>query len=609
MSATHSESRGGTARDVPRRETTDDLDTLMEALPPEICDSLRSLSDRTDLLEVVMDLGRRPEARFGRGEVQLLDREITEADIAHVVDHIGVFGDDNRAGIERTLHRISAIRNRSGKVVGLTCRIGRAVFGTIDIIRDIVESAESMLILGRPGVGKTTMLREVARVLADEFGKRVIVVDTSNEIAGDGDIPHPGIGDARRMQVRTPTEQHAVMIEAVENHMPEVIVIDEIGTELDAGAARTIAERGVQLVGTAHGNTLDNLMLNPTLSDLVGGIQPVTLGDEEARRRGTQKTVLERKAPPTFDVLVEIVQRDHVIVHRNVAETVDAILRGHMVPPESRSRDDAGEMHVATKYDYRISETSAGNPAFAPIEPTGGYGAFSRAGGSAGGRFNGGGLRSLPSRSGRGEPRGLRSLPGERLATEQPAERNSAEPRGEGHIEAAIERPIGSSTPAAGLRVHRPLSIFAFGVSRKSLEQAVRELGVPVGVARDLDEADAVVTLRNYYKRKPAALREAESNGVPIYVLKTNTILQMENMLASLFDLQADPQEAALRETAEAIGLVQASGRAVELAPQNAYVRRLQHQMAERNALMSRSRGAEPNRRVELVPEDGRAWR
>jgi stage III sporulation protein SpoIIIAA len=377
-----------------RRETTDDLDALMEALPPEICERLRGLANRTDLLEVVMDLGRRPEARFTTGEEDLLDREITDADIAHVIDHIGVFGDDNRAGIERTLHRISAIRNRSGKVVGLTCRIGRAVFGTIDIIRDIVDAGQSVLLLGRPGVGKTTMLREVARVLADDLGKRVIVVDTSNEIAGDGDIPHPGIGDARRMQVRTPTEQHGVMIEAVENHMPEVIVIDEIGTELEAGAARTIAERGVQLVGTAHGNTLDNLMLNPTLSDLVGGIQPVTLGDEEARRRGTQKTVLERKAPPTFDVLVEIVERDSVIVHRNVAETVDAILRGHMVPPEARFRNDAGEVKAQTKYDYRISETPAGNPTFAPLEPTGGFGAFGR-GGRGGNRYERG-LRPLP---------------------------------------------------------------------------------------------------------------------------------------------------------------------------------------------------------------------
>src|SRR5689334_19841743 len=289
-----------------------------------------------------MDLGRRPEARYPDSEVALLDREITEADIQYVVDHIGIFGDDNRAGIERTLHRISAIRNRTGKIVGLTLRIGRAVYGTIEIISDFVETGKSILIMGRPGIGKTTMLREAARVLADDLGKRVVVVDTSNEIAGDGDIPHPAIGKARRMQVRTPSMQHEVMIEAVENHMPQVIVIDEIGTELEAQAARTIAERGVQLIGTAHGNNLDNLMLNPTLSDLIGGIQSVTLGDEEARRRRTQKSVLERKAPPTFDVIIEIQDRERVTVHADVAETVDSLLRGDAVAPELRWRDEEG---------------------------------------------------------------------------------------------------------------------------------------------------------------------------------------------------------------------------------------------------------------------------
>jgi len=577
--------------------TTDDLDALLEALPPEIVARLRGFANRADLLEVVLDLGRRPEARFTHGEEVLLEREIVEADIAHVIDHIGAFGGDNRAGIERTLHRISAIRNRAGKVVGLTCRIGRAVFGTIDIIRDIVEGGQSVVLLGRPGIGKTTMLREVARVLADDLGKRVIVVDTSNEIAGDGDIPHPGIGDARRMQVRIPAEQHAVMIEAVENHMPEVIVIDEIGTELEAAAARTIAERGVQLVGTAHGNTLDNLMLNPTLSDLVGGIQTVTLGDEEARRRGTQKTVLERKAPPTFDVVVEIVERDSVIVHRNVSETVDAILRGHMVPPESRWRE-GGELRAATKYDYKITESPTGTPTFAALDPLGGLGAFGRGRGNGGGGL---GLRPLPGRGGREAGRG-RAIAGE------PSE--SSDPRR--HLEVAMRESSAPETAGVGttpVRSHRPLSLFGFGVSRKHLEQAVRELGVPVHVARELDEADAVVTLRNYYRRKPSALRDAESGGIPIYVLKTNTIIQMENLLASLFDLEADPSEAALHETAEAIGLVQASGNPMELAPQNAYVRRLQHQMAERNNLMSRSRGTEPNRRVELLPDEGRAWR
>ena len=325
-----------------QRESIDDLDALLSSLPPEIVAAVHALPEKESLIEVVMDLGRRPEARFPDSEVSLLDREIDDADIAFVVEHIGTFGDDNRAGIERTLHRISAIRNRNGKIVGLTCRIGRAVYGTIEIINDFVETGKSILIMGRPGIGKTTMLREAARVLADDMGKRVVVVDTSNEIAGDGDIPHPAIGKARRMQVRTPSMQHEVMIEAVENHMPQVIVIDEIGTELEAAAARTIAERGVQLIGTAHGNNLDNLMLNPTLSDLIGGIQSVTLGDEEARRRRTQKSVLERKAPPTFDVIVEIVDRERVTVHSDVAETVDAMLRGDPVAPELRWRDEEG---------------------------------------------------------------------------------------------------------------------------------------------------------------------------------------------------------------------------------------------------------------------------
>src|SRR5436305_10074396 len=224
----------------------DDLSALLEGLPQHIRESLDRHALTPDLLEIVLDLGREPEARFTNTEVILSDRPVTQADIDFVIQRIGAFGDDNRAGIERTLHRISAIRNRSGRIIGLTLRVGRAVFGTVAIIRDIVDSGQSILLLGRPGVGKTTMLRETARVLADDLKKRVIIVDTSNEIAGDGDIPHPAIGKARRMQVRTPSQQHQAMIEAVEDHMPEVIVIDEIGTELEALAARTIAQRGVR---------------------------------------------------------------------------------------------------------------------------------------------------------------------------------------------------------------------------------------------------------------------------------------------------------------------------------------------------------------------------
>ena len=327
-----------------RKVVTDDLDALLDILPAHIREPLYQQPDHSELLEVVLDLGRLPEARFPHRELVLNSKAVTQADIDYVVSRIGEFTGDNRAGINHTLHRISAIRNRHGEIVGLTCRVGRAVFGTVRMIQDLIESGKNVLLLGRPGIGKTTMLREVARVLADDFKKRVIVIDTSNEIAGDGDIPHPAIGHARRMQVATPAEQHAVMIEAVENHMPEVIIIDEIGTELEARAARTIAERGVQLVGTAHGNTLENLIMNPTLSDLIGGIQTVTLGDEEARRRHTQKSVLERKAPPTFDVVVEIVDYYRVTVHPEVAEAVDALLHGRPPKAEVRWMDETGEV-------------------------------------------------------------------------------------------------------------------------------------------------------------------------------------------------------------------------------------------------------------------------
>jgi stage III sporulation protein SpoIIIAA len=517
---------------------TDDLQVLLETLPPHIYRPLADLDGLEGLLEVVMDLGRPPEARFAGREVTLGELEVTAADIDYVVSRIGEFGDDNRAGIERTLHRISAIRNRKGRIVGLTLRIGRAVFGTIGIIRDIVESGKSILLLGRPGVGKTTMLREVARVLADDFKKRVIVVDTSNEIAGDGDIPHPGIGHARRMQVPTPTLQHAVMIEAVENHMPEVIVIDEIGTELEAAAARTIAERGVQLVGTAHGTSLENLMLNPTLSDLIGGIQSVTLGDEEARRRGTQKSILERKAPPTFDVVVEIQNWERVAVHADVAQTVDALLRGHARPAQTRWIED-GQVK-ATETPARL------------VQP---------------GERQGGTLDLI-----------------DRTPTAIPA-----------------PVPIGRG----GRKVAGPaLRIYPFGVSLNRLEQAIEELRVPAEVTKNAREANAVMTLKNYYRRRPPAIREAEAAGVPVYVLKSNTVLQMEQSLANIYDLDqsSDPVSAAMQEAEDAISQVLSSSQAVELSPQNAYIRRLQHQLAERYNLASRSEGREPHRRVKIYP-------
>jgi len=706
-----------------QRETPDDLTVLLAALPPEIVAAIHALPDHESLIEVVMDLGRRPEARYPQSEVDLLEREIVEADLQYVVEHIGSFGDDNRAGIERTLHRISALRNRNGKVVGLTCRIGRAVYGTIEIIADFVETGKSILIMGRPGIGKTTMLREAARVLADEQRKRVVVVDTSNEIAGDGDIPHPAIGKARRMQVRTPSLQHEVMIEAVENHMPQVIVIDEIGTELEAQAARTIAERGVQLIGTAHGNNLDNLMLNPTLSDLIGGIQSVTLGDEEARRRRSQKSVLERKQPPTFDVIVEIQDREKVLVHSDVAATVDAMLLGDPVAPELRWRDEEG-VHRSQSRPKPSAREAAGGDRFSGLTGSGAGGAWGRepgwrgastyrTGGYAGedrmptgrpgyrpgasGGWRGaargserGGERGAPAREGdRPGPTGM--IPGERFAVPPNApfiageiadrgpleraenvtraalevrarearelqrqqawreearralntlaEEEGTRPVNAEQLEAAEEERIARMVPGedgyenpedpradgddadddegfgAAARTSSDgslptLRVFPHGVSRKRLEQAIKDLQLPVIIAREPDEADVAMTLRSEYRQKPPALREVEDRGLPIYVLKANTIAQMQASLTSIFSLEIDPREVALSETEQAINLVIKEQEAVELSPQNAYIRRLQHQMAERANLVSRSRGREPYRRVRLYPEEARtAWR
>jgi len=507
---------------------TDDLDALLAILPADICAALQRIGRRDELLEVILDLGRVPTARYTDEEVVLRESEVTREEIQHVVDRVGKFDADNRAGIARTLHRIAGIRNRKGDIVGITCRVGRAVYGTIAIIQDIVESGKSALLLGRPGVGKTTMLREAARVLAEK--KRVIVVDTSNEIGGDGDIPHPAVGRARRMQVEMPSLQHEVMIEAVENHNPEVIIIDEIGRELEAEATRTIAERGVQLIATAHGNTLDNLLLNPTLSDLVGGVESVTLSDEEARRRRTQKTILERRAPPTFDVLIEIQDRQRLLIHHSMAESVDGLLRGRPLQAELRYRDTSGEIRTEKATPLSLQERES--------------------------------RRSAP--------------------------------------------PVSTPVPIVP-KAQKPVRLFPYGIARNRLERAARRMRVPVHLVKDRGQAEVLITTKGFYRKRPRLVMDAERQGLPIYVLRANTVAQMEACLSDIFDLEShtsDSLHQALRESEEAIRQVLGGVPEVELSPQNAYVRRRQHELARAADLASESRGKEPHRQVRIYREE-----
>jgi len=535
-----------------RKRITDNLDVLLNVLPPEMARQLNVINRSDDLLEVILDLGRMPTARYVDREETLSQVEVTHTDIDYVVGRISAFDTDNRAGMERTLHRIAAIRNRRGDIVGLTCRVGRAVYGTTDIIQDLIESGMSLLLLGRPGIGKTTMLREAARLLAEK--KRVVIVDTSNEIGGDGDVPHPAVGRARRMQVSTPSLQHEVMIEAVENHNPEVIVIDEIGRELEAAAARTIAERGVQLIGTAHGNTLENLLLNPTLSDLVGGIESVTLSDEEARRRGTQKTVLERRSPPTFDMLIEIQTRDRLAVHQDVGDSVDALLRGYPIPPELRYRDENGEIHVEHSTP----------PAKRPIGAQG----YNRQ------PLEFGKERSVPFNE-------------NKVTVSEPQLAQDME---------------GGKQPTSTLQ---PVRIYPYGVARNRLIQAAKYLGVPAIVVNELGEAQVLVTLRSYYRNRQHPVVEAENRGMPIYVLRANTVNQMQHFLSDLYNLSSNSpeergMEPAMQNTQAAIDAVLNGERYVELPPASAYIRRLQHQMAREANLTSHSYGKEPYRRVRI---------
>src|SRR3989339_1005671 len=498
----------------------EDLGKLLDVLPTRIKPSLINHPHVDKLIEIVLDLGKLPEGRFP-GEIFYCPGElVSQQDIDFILGQVGSFTSDNRAGIERTLHRISCMRNRTGKIIGLTCRGGRSIVGTIDIIRDVIESGKNILFMGPPGIGKTTKLREAARVLSDDFSRRVIVVDTSNEIAGDGDIPHPAIGKARRMQVPSPEHQHKVMIEAVENHMPEVIIVDEIGTEAEAAACRTIAERGVQLIGTAHGVYLENVISNPTLSDLAGGIQSVILGDEEAKRRHTQKAILERKAPPTFDVCIEIRERDKFAIYTDVAKAVDSILRERVPHPEIRVRKEGGKIEV-----HKAPEEM---PDIDDIEVS-----------------------------------------------------------------------------AAKKEVDKEIvRIFPFGVNRGILERALLAMQVPATVSRKFDEADIVLTTKAKARAGTKIEKAAREHGLPLNVIKNNVAGQVNRFLKYYFKVEGreESDAIAIREAEEAIEHVKTSRKVLDLNPQNAYLRRLQHQLVQEAGLNSVSVGDEPKRRLRIYP-------
>ena len=554
----------------------DNLNQLLDILPEFISKPLRTTEMRTQLIEIVLDIGRRPEARFATGTKYLSYKTIVWQDLEYVLKRLGKFSGDNRAGIEKTLHRVSALRNRNGGVIGLTCRIGRAIFGTVNIICDLLEKRKSILLLGRPGVGKTTAIREIARVLSDDMNKRVIIIDTSNEIAGDGDLPHPSIGKARRMQVRNPQNQHQVMIESVENHMPEIIIIDEIGTELEATAARTIAERGVQLVGTAHGSALDNLIKNPTLTDLIGGIQYVTLGDEEARRRGSSKSILERKAPPTFEIAVEIHNVKTWVIHDNIERSVDLLLQGQNLALQKRelSPFDRGIVKCSLTHSNKEDESLYGIENSSNFTTPG----YKKS-------------KTNPSQLGRDE----------HVKSKKSNKNNSL-----------VKKELGE----------RFIFLYVYGINSQDLCSLIKTLDLPIIVTREVQYADNVLALGNLIKNNKKLRQISSSRNINISTIPNNSLLQIAKALKQIVIRNSSGSEfknddrikrasgqlfSPLEETQFLIDeIIQSKKRAINLLPRSREVRKFQHQLISHYQLKSISVGVEPHRYVRLFPSGTR---